>query len=379
MKRVLKWSIGLLVAILAITAMVRTVSDRQAARREASVPISAAVLELTAADLVEARRHEIARSLRVSGSLQALDTSLVRARVAGELRSLGAREGDPVVAGQVIGQQDDTEYTARLEQALQQAESARAQVEIADRTLQNNRALVDRGFISKNALDTSVSNAAAARANLLAAEAAARVARKAREDSVLRAPISGQVSQRFVQPGERLSVDARILEIVDLSRIELAAAIAPEAIASVPIGASAQLQVDGIAEPVRARVARINPAATAGTRSVTAYLDVQRHPALRHGLFATGQIETGRIQALAVPETAIRNDRSAPYVLVVRDGRISRQDIVTGVSGRSTQTPDTVIAIEQGLAEGAILLAGPVGVIEDGTAVRITGPAGPAR
>lgn len=59
-----------------------------------------------------------------------------------------------------------------MRQARQQAESARARsLEIAERTLQNNRALVEQGFISRNALDTAVSNAAGARAGLLAAEA----------------------------------------------------------------------------------------------------------------------------------------------------------------------------------------------------------------
>ena len=373
MKRRSKWLIALLVAILLAVAIGRAVVERQARQRQAAVPPVVTAIELGPADLVRAGPRELVRAQPVSGSLRAVDTALVKARVAGELRELSVREGDPVRAGQVLGRQDDTDHAARLRQARQQAASARAQLEIAERTLANNRALVDRGYISRNALDTSVSNAAAARANLLAAEAAADVARKAVDDTVLRAPIRGQVSQRFAQPGERLAIDARVLEIVDLSQIELEAAVPPEALAGIAVGAPASLRVDGIAEPVPARVARINPAAVAGTRAVSVYLSVAPRPALRHGLFATGEIELGRDTRLAVPASALRNDRSRPYLLAVEGERIAAREIVPGPRGRDAATGEALVAIESGLADGATLLAGSVGIVEEGTPVRLTG------
>ena len=54
--------------------------------------------------------------------------------------------------------------------------------------------------------------------------------------------------------GERVAVDTKLIEIVDLSRIELEAAIAPEDVGGVQIGQAARLNVDGLAEPVVATV-----------------------------------------------------------------------------------------------------------------------------
>ena len=70
----------------------------------------------------------------------------VKARVAGELQALSLREGDFVKAGQVVARVDVHRLAVACAPAQQQAESAKAQVDIAKRTFDNNRTLVDAGF-----------------------------------------------------------------------------------------------------------------------------------------------------------------------------------------------------------------------------------------
>ncbi|MCW7538260.1 efflux RND transporter periplasmic adaptor subunit [Aquabacterium sp. A7-Y] len=373
-RRWLKWLLPTLVVLVLGAAVGRAIKAKQADRAQATqaAGVAAAALELAPTDLVPVQRQELVRRLPISGSLEAVSTAVVKAKVAAEVRELGVREGDKVRAGQLIAQLDTSEYAARLRQAQEQAASARAQLEIAERTLQNNRALVDQGFISKNALDTSVSNAAAARATLLAAQANADLARKALDDTALRAPIPGQVSQRFVQAGERVGVDGRVVEIVDLSRIELKAAVAPEDVAQLQVGSRAQLQVDGLATPVAAEVARINPGTQAGTRAVLVYLSVQPQAGLRHGLFASGQVELGRGPALAVPEGSVRRDQPEPYVLVVQDGKVVHKRVSLGPRGSAGPRGEALVAVASGLSEGDRVLQGSLGLVRDGTPVRVT-------
>ena len=305
----LKWTVALLAVVAVVALAWRSLGARQAERAQASAPTAApAVLDLSPGDLV--------RTLAVSGGLRAVDSAVVKARVAAELRQISVREGDTVQAGQLLGRLDTTEFEWRLRQAQQQAESARAQLDIAERTLENNRALVEQGFISKNALDTSTMSAAGARASLEAARAAAEIARKSLADTEIRAPIAGQVAQRFVQPGERVAIDTRLLEIVDVSRLELEAAVSPEDIALVRVGSRARLRVDGIAEPVPARVARINPSTQAGTRAVLAYLALDPVPGLRQGLFARGAMELERAAFARLPLYRCQLPRPYPTVAI---------------------------------------------------------------
>lgn len=369
MKSHLKWLLPLLAVLLIGGLIARTILSRKAEAPAVPTARSNLALDLAPTDVVIARTLPLARTLDVSGGLKALNSAVIKAKVAAEVKSLTVREGDSVKAGQVLGRLDTTELEWRVRQAEQTASSARAQLDIAKRTLENNRALVAQGFISPTGLETSVSNESAAQANHLAAMAAVELARKSRNDSVLTAPIAGLVSQRLVQPGERVPVDAKLLEIVDLSRLELEAAVAPEDAVALRVGQSAQLQVDGLSTPVSARVARINPSAQAGSRSVLVYLAVDGQAALRQGLFARGRIATEQAQVLALPLSAVRTDLAQPYVLVVDAGKVVLKLVKLGFRGEVDGQP--WVAVTSGLAEGAPVLTGSAGAVRDGTPVRM--------
>lgn len=347
----------------------RTAAEAASAPAAAASTTQAAALDLRDSDLVSARSAALTRTLTLSGNLRAVSTALVKAKVAGELRSLEPREGDSVKAGQVVGSIDATEFELRVRQAAQQAESARAQVDIARRQLDNNRALVDQGFISATALDTSVANHAAAQASLQAALAATELARKAQADTVLKSPINGVVSQRLAQAGERIAVDARVLEIVDLSRLELEAAVPAADAGTLRPGVTAELTVEGVAEPVRAQVVRLNPTTQAGTRAVLVYLSVQPTPGLRAGLFARGTVALDERTALNLPLSAVRLDDALPYVVVLDGTVLRRRTVKTGGRGRVDQIES--IEVTSGLREGDRVLRGSLGTVRDGTPARL--------
>ena len=344
-----------------------------AAAASAASAAAAQGIELAPGDVARAARAELTSTLAVTGGLKAVQSAVVKARVSAEVKTLTVREGDRVQAGQLLGQLDAAEFNLRLRQAEDQAAAAKAQLDIAQKTLDNNKALVDQGFISRTALDTSVSSRAGAQASLQAARAAADLARKAVADSEIRAPIAGLVAARLVQPGERVALDTRLVEIVDLSRIELEAAVAPEDVLQLRVGQVAQVQIDGLERPVMARVSRIAPSTQSGTRSVMAYLELagtnEQKASLRQGLFGRASIALQSKTALVVPMSALRFDQSQPYVLAVENGRAVAHTITTGargdvlIDGRS----ESAVEITQGLVEGAVVLRGTVGALREGT------------
>ena len=330
-------------------------------------------IEIAASDITQADKQRLQQGLPVSGTLRAVQSAVVKARVAGELMDLQVREGDSVQAGQVLARIDPTEYQRRLRQAEEQAEAARAQIDIAQRQFDNNRALVDQGFISKTALDTSLATLQSAQATYRAAQAGADVARKSLDDSVLKAPFAGVVSARLAQPGERVAIDARVLELVSLATLELEATLSAADSLGVRVGQTAHLNIEGRSESLTARVQRINPSAQVGSRSVLVYLQLQGEPGLRQGLFAQGVVGTDMREVLAVPLSSVRTDRSQPYVQVVENAQVVHRNVQPGLRGSRVDQPLAETWVEvSGIEPGAHVLAGALGALRAGLSVQIT-------
>jgi multidrug efflux pump subunit AcrA (membrane-fusion protein) len=352
MKPWMKWTAAAVTLALLGTGTVRLLSARKAKEdalqaQQATMKASV-VLNINASDVHPVQLLDLPVNIAISGALKAVDSAFVKARIAGELQDLTVREGDAVKAGQVIARVEPTEYLARVKQAQQQAESAKGQLDIAKRNYDNNRSLVDQGFISKTALDTSAASLASTQANYQAAQAGADVATKTLEDAVLRAPISGQISQRLAQPGERVGVDARIVEIVNGSKLELEAALNPADSLLVRQGQLALLQIDGSDQAIRGRVIRIN---------------------LRQGLFAQGQLATGNAtQVLAVPLSSVRTDKPRPYVQILKDGKV--EHVQVEVVQRSQWQNQTYAGVK-GIDKDTPVLAGTLGAVRAGTPAQI--------
>ncbi|MEF9949392.1 MAG: efflux RND transporter periplasmic adaptor subunit [Comamonas sp.] len=410
MKRSGRWAVGLVVIGLLAVSGWRVAAHQQ--HKKQALQTSAAPLELpiqiAAQEVLRVQPRQLALTVPINGAVQAVNSAVVKAYVAGELRGLTVREGDTVKKGQQLARIDATEAEARLRQAQQQADASRAQLSIAQRNHDNNVALVQKGFISTTALVTSQANLDSARANLAAAQAAADAARKAVTDAVITSPMNGQIAQRFVQNGERVGIEARIVEVVDTEQLEIVAQLAPADSIQVQVGQSAELQVPGAAQdmaPISAQIVRISPSAQTGSRTVAVYLKVSStphkndsslrpsslsSPQLRPGLFLQGHIITGNASQLAVPLNAVRTDKPLPYVQVLLSGKpavtaaspdqaASQQSHTelrvvhkTVELGRRTSFEGaTWVQVLKGLNEDEQILAGTAGGLREGTLVEV--------
>jgi RND family efflux transporter MFP subunit len=210
-----------------------------------------------------------------------------------------------------------------------------------------------------------------------AAIAGADVARKALDDATLRAPFAGIVSGRAAQVGERVAIDAKIMELVDLSQLEVEVPLSPSESMDVRVGQIASLQVEDRKETVGAKVKRISPSAQTGSRSVLIYLALDKADGLRHGLFAKGILGMGKSQVLAVPLSAVRTDRAQPYVQVVEPVgdqlQVVHKTVTLGVRGMDLAQPEseTMVAVT-GLTEGSTVLKSNVGALREGIVVTYT-------
>jgi RND family efflux transporter MFP subunit len=380
MKNKTRWLIIAVVVLALVAGIWRALGAKRAQKEAAAAPaVVQTHIELANSDVLTANVREITQGLAISGTVKALNYAVIKARVAGEVKDITVREGDTVVAGQVLARIDPTEYQRRWQQAQEQALAAKAQMEIAQRQWDSNKALVEQGFISKTASDNSLASYQGAVASHKAAIAGADVARKSLDDATLVAPFSGVIALRAAQLGERVGIDAKILELVDLRQLEVEAPLSPSESIDVRVGQVANLQLEDRATYVKAKVQRISPSAQAGSRSVMVYLRLDPAQGLRHGLFAKGMLGLGKSQVMAVPLSAVRSDRAQPYVQVVEKigdtFQVAHKTVVLGVTGTDLAQPESEPLVGvTGLDAGSTVIKGQVGALREGLAVTYTAP-----
>jgi membrane fusion protein, multidrug efflux system len=316
--------IGALVGLLVVGGLAGAVALR-ASKKSPDGPESkvATTLEFGAAELATVEPKSMPRWLPVSGTMQPVRQATVKAKVSGDVRQLTVREGDSVLAGQILVRVDTADLDARVLERQGQLQSARAQLALAEKTNAMNQKLLKQNFISQNASDSAESSLEVAKGNLQASQAQLRVAQNALKDSVAIAPFSGTVAKRHVQQGEKVAFDSPLVTVVDLKDMELQAAVPSGDIPELKPGMTVDLVVDGFTDrKFTGRIERINPSTEAGTRAILVFVGIPNEAqALRGGMFATGRI---------APATAVRTEAGVSYVWTIQDGKLAKRTVMIG-------------------------------------------------
>ena len=327
------WWIGgtVALALAGVAAAVATVGKPGGAKKDNDAKADV-TLEFAPREVVAPTLAAMPTLIEFSGPLVAPQTAVVRAKTAGTLLTLAVAEGSRVRAGQVLGRIDSADIGSRLAERNAMLESARATLAQAERTHASNQRLADQQFISPIALETSRSALDAARAQSRAAQAQVETVRVASRDNQIVAPIAGVVAKRHVVAGEKLSPEQQVLTIVDLATLELAGNVATHEVSQLSPGMAVLVSVEGVPEKVVGTLARIAPAAEAGTRSIGVTIALANpKEALRAGQYALAKVELAdATQRLTLPLTAVANTAGQDHVWVIESGLLARRAVTLG-------------------------------------------------
>ena len=379
----------LILGVLFIIALILATAAAIWKRKDGKKPPNPVASELVAQQAQQALRFGpmdwvtvkpilLASYIPLTGSVRAVDSATVKAKVAGELRSLSVREGMAVNKGDIIGQIDTTDYELRIQERQAQLRQAEAQLLTAQRNADANQQLVARGFISENSSANTVSALDAAKAARDTVRFQLDQALKALGDTRLIAPISGMVAERHALPGEKLSPDNKVLSIVSTEKLEAELAVPAQDLVGIQIGQRLDLHVEGVDTAQAAKVLRINPATSGSSRNVMVYLQLEGPTSkLRIGAFVQGLLPLqSKGEVLAVPLNAVRDQGGRQAVWVVRQGKLEEQLVRTGIRDDRAKAPNGalgMIQILEGLNEGDTVVATALGTSSSGSAAMKSG------
>ncbi len=350
---------------LAGVVLIALVASRRADRARAatgSTTDSTRIAVLGSSDVARAARTDLIAGVPVTGTLEPSLVIRIASPIPEVVEEVLVKEGEAVRQGQALARF----RTSAVEPA---ALSADAQRRLAASDYERMQSLFKEGAVSQRDVEN-------AEVTLRAAEATAAQAKKKLDESTVRAPASGVISQRSVDSGDRVKDGDLLFQLVNTSELEFAATVPSEYVADVRVGAPVVLAVTGATDAaLGGRVARVNAAVDPATRQVKVYVTVpNRGGRLMGGLFASGRVVLREVKgAVAVPLTALRRDAAGKtYVLIVESGQIARRDVAPG----ATDEQASLIQITSGLTGGETVVLGAASGLEPGQPVTIAGGEG---
>ena len=326
-------------------------------------------LELIPAEVHTINPRGLVDVVRFTGTTQPIDQTIVKGRVAGRLAEVLVREGDRVTEGQVLARFETTELQAKMNERQSALEAARADARWTARDRSDKETLANRNIVSQSAADQARATAENRASMVAVAEAQLDVARKNLADAEVKAPFDGVVGERIANQGESLPIDGKILALLDTSHVEIAAQMPAADVVRLRIDQPALVTLEGFGErEFKGRITRISPTAQAGSRSIPVYVEiVDRHEALRGGLFATGAVVVAeKGHALAVPIVSVRKDDQGEFVLAVENDRLVRKPV--GVVRTWSRGE---LAEVKGLESGMTVIAAPLPGLRAGQPVKL--------
>jgi RND family efflux transporter MFP subunit len=297
------------------------------------------------------RREPRMQSEEVVGTIRARRVSAVSASVMGTLRELRVGVGSHVRAGDVIVKLSAGEIDAKAEQA-------RARLAQADLNLRRAEELKARAVIPSAVFDDARSEQQVAQAALSEAEVMAGY-------TVIRAPISGVVSEKHADVGDMALPGRPLLVIENPDALRLEAALPETAASSIRVGQVLSARIDALGSVLAGRVSEISPTADPASRTVTMKLDLPREPALRPGMFGRLLLTTQAGEALLVPATALVRYGQLETVFIAHGGTVSLRLVR---SGRSAESDVEILA---GLSERELVVSHGATQLADGQAIAV--------
>jgi len=320
-------------------------------------------------NIAVAKLEELRSGPPISGSLEARTEARVRAELAGQVKRTFADEGQRVRRGVLLARLDDSAVRDAYLSGKSAVRSAESALQIAQRNAERASRLAQAGALPERDLETAQQNATNAEGALADARARLALAEKQLGNTMVRAPISGAVSKREVDPGDVVQVGAGLFTIVDLSSLRLEATVPVEEIDRLKVGAPVEFSVSGYDRRFSGRIERINPAVDPTTRQVRIYVVIPNaEQSLVAGLYAEGRVATDARRAVAVPTSAVDRRGTAPVIHRLKGGKVEVVPVRLGVRDEATE----LVEIHSGLTPGDTVLLGSAQGIAEGAPVRIT-------
>jgi multidrug efflux system membrane fusion protein len=327
---------------------------------------------------VAARTGDMPVYLSALGTVNAFNTVTVKSRVDGQIVRIAFTEGQKVTEGDLLVEIDPRPFQVQLAQAAGQMARDRAQLEVAKRTLQRNRELLDQGIISRQLFDDQAATVGQYEGAVQMDQALIDQAQLQLTYSRVTAPISGRIGLRLVDVGNVVHAeDARgLVVITQVQPITVLFTVPEDDLRAVLDRSGEALVVEAYDRAGQKQLAtgtlqstdnQIDP--TTGTTKLKAVFANADESLFPNQFVNVRLLLDTQKNAVIAPGAAVQRGKDGTFVYVVKaDQTVEVRPVTLG------PTVGGDAAITSGLAAGERVVTDGVDKLRSGTAVRMRQP-----
>ena len=335
--------------------------------------------------VIKASSGTIQQTISATGSVEAHRKILVTTEPGGRVAALYFEEQDRVAKGQVLAKLDDAEISTQLRQAESALKLADGNLAGAAATLSQTKVLHEKGYVAQQEVEASQRQVDLHGTQVEEKKATIQLLKTKLERSLIRAPISGVVTRKFVEVGGMVSDGSRgpggtpggqlqpiaIAEVAQLGALAFQAEVDQTDIDKVKRGQQAVIALDAFPDRrFSGTVAEITVSSMEETGGRVRYrvkVGLQ-HPDVPLRLGMTGTIEfilVRKEHVMTLPAAVVLQKEAAESVFVVEAGRAYLKPIRTGLRN------DEIVEVISGLQAGDGVIDQGRGEVKDGQAVEV--------
>ncbi|ABE48483.1 secretion protein HlyD [Methylobacillus flagellatus KT] len=327
-------------------------------------PAKPAAMPLVSVTTVETARLEVRE--QSIGTLEGIMDPTVAAEVPARVLKILARPGQAVKKGDVIALLDAEDYALQQREAESEVARLEALLLNQQRNVERNQKLVEKNFISQNALDELETQKIALKRQLEGAKSRLATITHNGSKTRLLSPIDGKVEKQIVSPGDYVKVGDPILQIISNQRLRAHLPF-PESLGSkLKPGLKVRLKTPTSEEEATGVLREFKPVIGSNNRAIDVLVDIVDQPGWQSGASVTGEIILGEYPAaLVVPEQSIVLRPAGEVVYVIKDNVAHQRIVKTGIY------QDGRIQIIEGLEAGETIAVDGAAFLTDQTRVQV--------
>lgn len=305
------------------------------------------------------------------GQSASSSTLMLSFPVAGQLSLMAVSVADEVEKGELLAKLDDASFI--LDQRVAEAEFKKAKASYAEKKSDYDRKvpLAEKGWIARNDLVQSESAMESAKQQVSLMRAKVNLAKNKVEDTLMKAPFSGVISERLAERHEQVSAGQQVISMEGNGAIEVHFSIPERLLSKVVLGQVAEVKFNALGALFAARVTEVASKADTGSLFKIKVSLLAPPPSVKSGMSAEVSLNIGHSigdQYFLIPLTSIMaGDRQTKsYVYVFEEDSLllkKRAVLVAKVS-----TSDNFIAVT-GVKAGEEVVSAGVSFLSDGLQV----------